>query len=120
MVNSLIFILIGIRIAYQDFTNLLIPITIAIVVVLFGRAIAIYPLSALFSRSALQVKPSHQHILFWGGLRGALALALALGLPAEIAQREAIVPVAFGVVAFSIFAQGLTMIPLLRKLKEIP
>jgi len=120
VVNSLIFMLIGIRGAYQDFTNLLIPIVIAIILVLVGRALAIYPLSALFSRSALQVSPTHQHILFWGGLRGALALALALGLPPEIAQREAIVAVAFGVVAFSIFTQGLTMVPLLRKLKEIP
>jgi len=120
-VNSLIFMLIGIRGAYQDFSNLLIPIVIAIVLVLIGRALAIYPLSALFSRSALlQVRSSHQHILFWGGLRGALALALALGLPPELAQREAIVTVAFGVVAFSIFAQGLTIVPFLRKLKEIP
>ena len=120
LVNSLIFMLIGIRGAYQDFTNLLIPIVVAIILVFLGRALAIYPLSALFSRSVLQVSPAHQHILFWGGLRGALALALALGLPPEIAQREAIITVAFGVVAFSIFAQGLTMVPLLRKLKEVP
>ncbi len=120
VVNSLIFMLIGIRAAYQDFTNLFFPIAIAIVLILLGRALAIYPLSALFSRSGLQVSSNHQHILFWGGLRGALALALALGLPPEIPQREAIVAVAFGVVAFSIFVQGLTMVPLLRKLKEIP
>ncbi|MEK6751826.1 MAG: sodium:proton antiporter [Chloroflexota bacterium] len=120
VVNSFIFMLIGIRGAYQDFTNLIVPIAIAIVIVLFGRALAIYPLSVLFSRSALQVSTGHQHVLFWGGLRGALALALALGLPPEIAQRETIVTVAFGVVAFSIIAQGLTMIPLLRKMKEIP
>jgi len=120
VVNSLVFMLIGIREAYQDFTNLLIPIAIAIVVVLLGRALAIYPLLALFSRSALQVTRSHQHILFWGGLRGALALALAFGLPPEIAHRDEIVAVAFGVVAFSIFAQGMTMVPLLRKMKEIP
>lgn len=122
VVNSFIFMLIGIRGAYQDFTNLIVPIAIAIVIVLFGRALAIYPLSVLFSRSALQVSTGHQHVLFWGGLRGALALALALalGLPPEIPEREAIVTVAFGVVGFSIFIQGLTMVPLLRKLKEIP
>ena len=120
VVNSLIFMLIGIRGAYQDFTSLLVPIIIAIVLIFLGGALAIYPLSALFSRSALQVTRSHQHVLFWGGLRGALALALALGLPPEFAQREAIITVAFGVVAFSIFTQGLTMVPLLRKLKEIP
>jgi CPA1 family monovalent cation:H+ antiporter len=120
IVSLLIFILIGIRGVYQNSTNLLIPTTIAILLVLLGRALAIYPLSALFRRSGLQVSFNHQHILFWGGLRGALALALALVLPSEVPQREAIVAVAFGLVAFSIFAQGLTIVPLLRKLKEVP
>lgn len=119
-VNSLIFILIGIREAHQDFTALWLPILIAIVLVIGGRAVAIYPLSAIFSRSSLKVSANHQHILFWGGLRGALALALSLGLPPEIPQREEIITIAFGVVAFSLFVQGLTMLPLLRKLKEIP
>jgi CPA1 family monovalent cation:H+ antiporter len=119
-VNSLIFILIGIREAYQDFVVLLVPIGLAILLVVGGRALAIYPLSALFARSRLRVTAGHQHVLFWGGLRGALALALALGLPPGIPQREEIVTVAFGVVAFSLFVQGLTMTPLLRKLKELP
>ena len=120
IVNSLIFMLIGIRAAYQEFTNLLIPIVIAIIMMFAGRALAIYPLSALFSRSALKISFNHQHILFWGGLRGALALALALGLPPELPERGSIIAVAFAVVAYSIFVQGLTMVPLLRKLKEIP
>jgi CPA1 family monovalent cation:H+ antiporter len=119
-VNSLIFILIGIREAHENFLALLLPIVVAIILVIGGRALAIYPLSALFSRSSLRVTASHQHILFWGGLRGALALALALGLPPGIPQREEIVTVAFGVVAFSLFVQGLTMTPLLHKLNEIP
>lgn len=120
VVNSLIFILIGIREAAQNFVVLLAPIGIAIVLVVGGRALAIYPLSALFSRTRLRVSPSHQHVLFWGGLRGALALALALGLPPEIPLRDEIVTVAFAVVAFSLFVQGLTMTPLLRRLKEMP
>jgi len=56
-----------------------------------GRAVAIYPLCALFARSRLRIDPRHQHVLFWGGLRGALALALALSLPEELPQREFIV-----------------------------
>lgn len=119
VVNSLIFILIGIREAHQDFVSLLIPIFIAIILVIIGRAVAIYPISVLFSRSTLQIKKSHQHILFWGGLRGALALALALGLPPEIPRRDEIVTIAFGVVGFSVIIQGLTITPLLRKFNEI-
>jgi monovalent cation:H+ antiporter, CPA1 family len=118
VVNSLIFILIGIREARQDFAGLLIPICIAIILVIIGRAAAIYPISFLFSRSTHQIKKNHQHILFWGGLRGALALALALGLPPEIPQRDEIVTIAFGVVGFSVLVQGLTITPLLGKFNE--
>ena len=119
IVNSLIFILIGVREAQQNFAVLIVPIVIAIVFVTLGRAIAIYPMCALFSASRLRIERPHQHILFWGGLRGALALALALGLPEDMPRREDLVTVAFAVVAFSIFVQGMTMRPLLRRLRQI-
>jgi CPA1 family monovalent cation:H+ antiporter len=118
--NSIIFFLIGVREANQNFLNSIAVVIVAILVVTLGRALAIYPLSLFFSRSKLKIEKNHQHILFWGGLRGALALALALGLPEELQYREQIITAAFGVVAFSIFAQGLTMTPLLRKLGELP
>lgn len=62
----------------------------------------------------------HQHALLWGGLRGALALALALGLPVELPRRPEIITVSFAVVPFSVFVQGLTMPLLLRLMGEIP
>jgi len=117
--NSIIFFLIGAREANQNFLSAISVVSVAVVVVTLGRAAAIYPLSMLFYKSKLKIEKNHQHILFWGGLRGALALALALGLPPEIEHREQIITAAFGVVAFSIFAQGLTMTPLLRRLGEI-
>lgn len=85
-----------------------------------GRAAAIYPCCLLFARSSLRVSAKHQHILFWGGLRGALALALALSLAADVPLRESIIAISFAVVAFSVFAQGLTIPPLLRRMGEIP
>ncbi len=118
--NSLIFILIGIHEAHQNFSDVAAAALTAIVLVTLGRAVAIYACVALFSRSTLRVERKHQHILFWGGLRGALALALALGLPVEVPHGKEIMTVTFAVVAFSIFVQGLTMTPLLRKMVEIP
>ncbi len=119
VVNSLIFLLIGTGETQQNFGALWWPAVAAILLVTLGRAVAIYPICALFRRSALKVDSRHQHVLFWGGLRGALALALALGLPPELPLRHEIVTVSFAAVAFSIFAQGLTMTPLLRKLKQL-
>lgn len=119
LANSLIFIGIGIHQSHQHFASVLLPAIVAILLVLLGRAVAVYPCCGLFGRSQLRVKGAHQAILFWGGLRGALALALAVGLPPWAPGREAIISVTFAVVAFSIFVQGLSMTPLLRTLGEI-
>ncbi len=116
LANSLIFVLIGGSGAGLPLIAIWKPALVASLIILVARAVAIYPLSALFGGSALRVDPRHQHILVWGGLRGALALALALGLPADLPQRDAIVLTAFAVVAISIFVQGLTMPLMLRAL----
>jgi CPA1 family monovalent cation:H+ antiporter len=118
--NSLVFLLIGMHEARQNFAAIWLPAVIAIALVTLGRAGAIYPCCLLFSRSSLRVTWKHQHILFWGGLRGAVALALALGLPPAIPLREEIITISFAVVAFSVFVQGLTMVPFLRRMGEIP
>ena len=121
VINSLIFILIGLSEAHQDFRAVLLPAAIAIIFVTAGRAVAIYPIAALLHPiPRWRISLAHQHILVWGGLRGALALALVLGLPEGIPRRADIITVAFAVVAFSVIVQGLTMQPLLRRLGEIP
>jgi CPA1 family monovalent cation:H+ antiporter len=118
--NSLVFLLIGMHEAHQNFLAIWLPAATAIMLVTLGRAVAIYPCCLAFSRSSLRVTAKHQHVLFWGGLRGALALALALGLPPQIPKREEIITISFAVVAFSVFVQGLTMPPFLRRMGEIP
>jgi CPA1 family monovalent cation:H+ antiporter len=118
--NSLVFLLIGMHEADQNFVAIWFPAALAIALVMLGRAAAIYPCCAVFSRSSLRVTMKHQHVLFWGGLRGALSLALALGLPPNVPQRDTIIAISFAVVAFSVFVQGLTIAPFLRRMGEIP
>jgi CPA1 family monovalent cation:H+ antiporter len=112
--NSLVFLLIGMRLAHQNFFEGWRSLLLAIVLVTAARAATVYPCCAIFGKSELRVKWQHQHVLFWGGLRGALALALALALPPDIALRDSIITVSFAVVACSVFVQGLTLGPLLR------
>ena len=59
----------------------------------------------------------HRDPLIWGGLRGALALALVLALPHNLLRHGDMVTITIAVVAFSIFVQGLTIMPFLQRLK---
>jgi CPA1 family monovalent cation:H+ antiporter len=117
--NSLIFLLIGMRLVAQHVPDVLAVAGLTIGLVLLGRAVAVYGCCGLFAGTKRRVSLPHQHLLVWGGLRGALALALALGLPDNMPQRDTAISVTFAVVAFSILVQGLTMTPLLRRLGEL-
>ena len=117
LANSFVFLLIGMQLAGVPISRLgWLTAGAAIMLVLVGRAVAVYPLAVLFRGSALKLPAGFQHVLFWGGLRGALGLALALTVPASVPERGPIILTAFVVVAFSIFVQGLTMPLLVERL----
>jgi monovalent cation:H+ antiporter, CPA1 family len=116
VVNSIVFLLLGIEVTLVNLWGQVGLVAGAIGVVLVGRAVAIYGLSPLVNAFKGNVPFAWQHILFWGGLRGALSMALVLGLPADFPRRDTLVVLAFGVVLFSLLAQGLTVGPLLKRL----
>ena len=81
LANSLVFLLIGLAEGHEDFAGFWWVAGIAVVAVIAGRAAAVYPVCALFSRGVNRVEATQQHALVWGGLRGALGLALVLSIP---------------------------------------
>lgn len=115
VVNSLVFLLMGTALAKANYVPIIVPALVAIVLVLLGRAASVYGVMALFARTRFRLDAPAQHLLVWGGMRGALALALALGLPESLPQRSQVVGVTFAVVAFSTVVQGLTMKPALSR-----
>jgi CPA1 family monovalent cation:H+ antiporter len=117
LANSCLFLLIGSHEARQPFLPLLGTVATAIALTLVARAASVYPLAALFRGTSLRLPTTYQHVLVWGGLRGAIGLALALSVPESVPERGLVIAVTFGVVAFSVFVQGLTMPPLLRRWK---
>jgi len=115
--NSIVFLLIGISVSHVRFAEIGYgPLGTIILLVLLGRVLTVYPLSAVFHWSRWAIPLKDQHILFWAGLRGALALALVLSLPEGLPMHGAVIIGAFAVVTFSVIIQGLTMPALLRLL----
>lgn len=115
LANSVIFLLIGFAEGHENFSGLWLTAGAAVVAVLVGRAAAVYPVCAVFAKGRHRVDGVQQHTLVWGGLRGALGLALVLSIPESLPWRHQVVAVTFAVVAFSVIVQGLTCRPLLRR-----
>lgn len=116
VMNSLVFLLIGLEVHVDALVSAWRPVLFAIAAVLLGRAVSVYLLVPASNLLAETIPARWQHVVVWGGLRGALALALALSLDNTIPYRDRILDLTFGVVVFSILVQSLTIKPLLRVL----
>jgi CPA1 family monovalent cation:H+ antiporter len=113
IINSLVFLLIGIEVHILRLMEAWEAILIAIAAVLTARILSVYALTALSNRLSRRIPLLWQHVLVWGGLHGSVSMALALSLGPQIPHRDTILAMTFGVVAFSIIVQGLTVKPLL-------
>ena len=122
LANSLIFLLIGLDVNIPLIIKYIGDIGIAVAAVLIARLVVVYGLNALVN-AVLKRRPhnspvpiSYQHVSFWGGLRGAISLALVLSLPYNLPEVERLRVMSFGVVLFTLLIQGTTMNTLLCRL----
>ncbi|MCC6613673.1 MAG: Na+/H+ antiporter [Anaerolineae bacterium] len=117
LANSFVFLLIGLDVNLPHLATVWQPILLAIIAVLVARFVVIYGLGLLANRLGEPIPRSFSHVLAWGGLRGAISLALVLSLPFTIGEdRSLLTSMTFGVVLFTLFVQGTTIRLLLRRL----
>jgi len=116
VINSLVFLLIGLQVRIGTLLHAWHATLLAIGTVVLGRILSVYGLLSINNLFATKVPLRWQHILVGGGIRGALSLALALSLSSTFPYREQILAMTFGVVAFTIVVQGLAIRPLVSAL----
>ena len=122
ILNAVLFVLLGLEVLILTFTGKLLTAgVLAIAVVLFARLVAVGSLVKALSKRGREFEPYTVPIMTWGGLRGALSVAMALSVPASlnerpVSERETILAVTYVVVSFSILVQGLTIGPVVARL----
>ena len=115
LLTAFVFLLVGLAIPPASLLEALGPIAWGIVAILVGRAFVVYVI--LGGSSRLGVRPglaeripgSWLNVLFWAGLRGAVAVAMALSLPVDVPQRALLQEITFGIVLFTLLIQGTTI-----------
>jgi CPA1 family monovalent cation:H+ antiporter len=121
--NSLVFLLLGLRIEISQLWERADAILVAVVAVQITRLVVVYGLGTVHGifQSERKVPRSYRHVMFWGGLRGAISVALALSLVGEVESLgEDLVAtlqvMTFGVVLFTLLVQGLSIERLITRL----
>jgi Na+:H+ antiporter len=114
LLTAIVFLLVGLAIPPARLLDSAVWIGWGVVGALVGRAIVVYVMLRLAVRwlpltgSPAALPSGWYHVLFWSGLRGAVAVAAALALPVDVPQRDLLQGVTFGIVLFTLLVQGTT------------
>jgi CPA1 family monovalent cation:H+ antiporter len=123
LLTAVVFLLVGLAIPLDGLVRQLGPIAWAVAGILLARALVVYGVLGLASivparwAGGRRVPTTWLHVLFWSGLRGAVAVALALSIPAEVPGRELAQDVVFGVVLYTLLVHATTAGIVVRRLR---
>ena len=109
--NALLFLFIGLALDFELLRENLAAIGVAIAAVLVSRPLVVFPLVTMLEKCAHipRVDNRNSAVIVWAGLRGGVALALALALPEELAQREQFIAMCGGVVLATLLFNATTI-----------
>jgi len=116
LANGLLFLLVGFSVDLGILRDQVWPVGIAVGVVVIARVVVVEAATRVIRAERIFTTGRARLVLVWGGLRGALTMALALALPQEEPSRALVVAMALGVVLFTLVVQGLTLRPLIQRL----
>jgi CPA1 family monovalent cation:H+ antiporter len=112
--NGFVFLLLGKEVELDRLLGHSVAIVCAWLALTLARVVVVFVVERVLSRTREKLPPRWSAVLSWGGLRGALSMVLALGISSQLAERQLVVDLTFGVVLLTILVQGPTMTPVLR------
>ena len=117
--NSMLFLLVGLSINSHILLTHVGEILVVVMVVLLARAATVYPLVPLTTRlfALPRVSLAERHIMWWGGLKGGLAIAIVLSISETMPERDLLINLTLGVVLFTLMVNAWTIRPLMYRLK---
>jgi len=114
--NSIVFTLLGMSEIHsfsniKVFKNSIYPLIVSIIVISIGRVAVVYLLIPIYNKFSKEgiIPKSFQHIIFWGGLRGAVPVSLVLAIPQNFPHKDMIIHLTFGYILFTLLVQGTTI-----------
>lgn len=109
--NALLFLLVGLTVSLGALVDSLPILFWVVIAMLLSRALVIFTLVPLVGKfpGSDPIDRRYQTVMYWGGLRGGIALAIALSLPETVAHKELFITLATGAVLFTLIVQGLTI-----------
>ena len=116
--NAIVFLLVGVSITFDMFANQWLTMLIAIGAAIAARAFNVYCMLPIATAVKIggDIPLAWRHVIFWGGLRGGVSLALVLSVPVEVEAWYTVQAAVYGVVLFSLLVQATTAEPLIKKL----
>lgn len=117
LANSLLFLLIGVSVRLTALADAGTALLWTVAAALVARLVVVYLCGALLAARRSMLLLRNGFVVFWSGLRGGLAIALALSLPTDFAQRDLFLRITLGVVLFTLLVQGGTLRPLLHRIR---
>lgn len=115
LLNSIVFLLIGFAVQLPSLLHHVPLVVAALLAGWIARGVIVGGVATALAMTSERIPRAWVVPLIWGGLRGGLAMVLALSLPADFIGRDLVITATFGVVLVSILLQGTTMAPLLRR-----
>jgi CPA1 family monovalent cation:H+ antiporter len=117
VLNAMLFILVGAALPAWTLLPVASLVLVAYVIMLVTRAVPVYGLLGLAAFRPPPIPWRWRHVTYWSGLRGALAVALALSVAGLTGVDSRVSVVAYGVVLLSLLVQGALVAPLMRGLR---